>query len=150
MRKSITPLVVSVLLISAVTLYGRGSLNVGQDQDQQTEQQNASPQQQQQNPQTSQPQASSSAAVQSVTGCLVKTDQGYSLKTDTDTYPIETGRDLSQYVNKRIKVTGILEHHNTTQPSTESSNAIAVTDLRLRVVASVVGDCPPASQPPSQ
>lgn len=148
MRKFITPLVASVLLISAMNLYGS---RVGQDQqsqgqqsqDQQTQPQTTSPEQQQ-SPQASQPQATSSTAVQSVTGCLVKTDQGYSLKTDTDTYPVDTAKDLSQYVNKKIKVTGILEHHNAAHPSAESGSAIAITDLRLRVVASVVGDCAPS------
>src|SRR5215472_3567177 len=62
-------------------------------------------------------QASSSMAGQSVTGCLERSDTGYSLKTDTETLPIETDKDLSSYVNKKIKVTGILEHHNAAAPS---------------------------------
>lgn len=98
-------------------------------------------QQQQQEPQTSQGQASSSAMVQSVTGCVVQTDQGYSLKTKSDTYPIETDKDLSQYVNKRVKVTGVLEHHNAATPSSSTGNATTITDLRLRVVVTVIGDC---------
>jgi hypothetical protein len=95
--------------------------------------QNASPEQQQ-------PQASSTAAVRSVTGCLVRTDNGYSLKTDTETLPIETDRDLSQYVNKKIKVTGTLEHHQAAT-SSATGGPVAITDLRLRLVASMIGDC---------
>jgi len=104
---------------------------------QQNQEPNASPQQGQP---SAQGQASSNAVVQSVTGCVLKSDQGFSLKTESDTYPIETGKDLSQYVNKKVRVTGILEHHNTPS-STASGNAATVTDIRLRMIVSVVGDC---------
>src|SRR5215469_13403103 len=102
------------------------------------EQQNANPEQQM--PPTSQGQASSTAAIQSVTGCVVQSGQGYSLKTESDTYPIETDKDLSQYVNKRIRISGILEHH-TAAPSATSGNSAVISDIRLRTVVSVVGDC---------
>lgn len=138
MQKLIARVLWLVLVIAAVTLYGARSLAVAEQQG--GEQQGSSPEQQQ-SPQASQPHASSSAAVQSVTGCLVKSNSGYSLKTDTETYPIETSRDLSKYVNKKIKISGILEHHNVAAPSSENNNAIAMTDIRLRMVASVVGDC---------
>jgi hypothetical protein len=96
---------------------------------------------QQQAPSTSQGQASSSAAVQSVTGCVVQTDSGYSLKTESDNYPIETDKDLSHYVNKQVKVTGVLEHHNASAPSSSTGSATTITDLRLRVIVTVIGDC---------
>jgi hypothetical protein len=96
---------------------------------------------QQQTPPTSQGQASSGAAVQSVTGCVVQSDQGFSLKTDSDTYPIETEKDLSQYVNKKVTITGILEHHTGAPPSPTEGSASVITDFRLRMVATVVGDC---------
>jgi len=95
----------------------------------------------QQTPPTSQGQGSSSTAVQSVTGCVVQSDRGFSLKTDIDTYPIETDRDLSQYVNKQVKITGILEHHTGAAPSPTNGSAAVVSDLRLRRVATVIGDC---------
>lgn len=101
---------------------------------QQGGEQSASPQQQQR------AQASSSAAAQSEIGCLVRSNTGYSLKTDTETLPIETDKDLSSYVNKRIKVTGILEHHSAAAPS-PTSGPVVITDLRLRVVVSVIGEC---------
>ena len=100
---------------------------------QQGGEQSASPQQQR-------AQASSSAAAQSEIGCLVRSNSGYSLKTDTETLPIETDKDLSSYVNKRIKVTGILEHHSAAAPSS-TSGPVVITDLRLRVVVSVIGEC---------
>jgi cytoskeletal protein RodZ len=102
---------------------------------QQSGEQSTSPQQQQQHAQ-----ASSSATAQSETGCLVRSDSGYALKTDTETLPIETDKDLSPYVNKRIKVTGILEHHSAAAPSS-TSGPVVMTDLRLRVVVSVIGEC---------
>lgn len=138
MQKLIATVCSMVLVIVAMTLCGTRLLAAQQA----GEQQGASSDQQN-NSQASQPRGSSAAAAQSVTGCLVKTNSGYSLKTDTDTYPIETSRDLSKYVNKKIKISGILEHHNAAAPSTENTNAIAVTDIRLRMVASVVGDCKP-------
>jgi hypothetical protein len=95
---------------------------------------------QQQTPPTSQGQSSSSA-VKSVTGCVVQNKQGFSLKTDTDTYPIDTDKDLSQYVNKQVKVTGILEHHTGAAPSPTSGGTAVITDLRLRMVVTVIGDC---------
>jgi hypothetical protein len=138
MRTIINLLLMLLLVISAENVLGRRLLNVTDKQ--QNEEQNASPEQQ--TPPDSQGQASSSAAIQSVTGCVVQSANGYSLKTDSDTYPIETDKDLSQYVNKQIKLTGILEHHTAPVPSAASSNAATITDLRLRMIASVVGDCP--------
>ena len=81
------------------------------------------------------------ALVQSVTGCVVKTDHGFSLMTASDSYPIETGQDLSQYVNKQVKVTGVLEHHAAAPPSTTNGSSAVVTDIRLRMIATVIGDC---------
>ena len=105
---------------------------------QQGGEQSASPQQQH-------AQASSSAAAQNEIGCLVRSNSGYSLKTDTETLPIETDKDLSSYVNKRIKVTGILEHHSAAAPSS-TSGPVVITDLRLRVVVSVIGECDQTSK----
>jgi hypothetical protein len=104
----------------------------------QSQDQNASPEQQ--TPPDSQEQASRSAVAKSVTGCVVQGDHGYSLKTESDTYPLDTQKDLSQYLNKRVTVTGILEHKNSPTPSA-SGNATTVSDIRLRTIVSVVGDC---------
>jgi hypothetical protein len=105
---------------------------------QQNEEPNASPQQE---TPSAQGQASSHAAVQSVTGCVVKSDNGYSLKTKNDSYPIETGQDLSRYVDKEVRVTGILEHQNASTPSATAGSTATITDIRLRMVATVIGDC---------
>lgn len=126
----------STMTISAGSLLASRPLVAATGQ--QNQEPNASPQQQ---TPSGQGQASSRAAVQSVTGCVVKSDQGYSLKTSNDTYPIETEKDLSQYVNKEVRVTGILEHHNASTPSATAGGTATITDLRLRVVATVIGDC---------
>jgi len=104
----------------------------------QSQDQSASPEQQ--TPPDAQGQASRSAVAKSVTGCVVQGDHGYSLKTESETYPLETEKDLSQYVNKRVTVTGILEHQNSPTQSA-SGNATTVSDIRLRTIVSVVGDC---------
>jgi len=128
----------NLLLVAVLVGLAAGVYGASPRQDAAQGGQNASPEQQQ-------PQASSSAAVRTVTGCLVKTDSGYSLKTDTDTLPIETDQDLSQYVNKKIKVTGTLEHHRASTQSA-AGGPVAITDLRLRLVASMIGDCDQTSK----
>lgn len=125
-------LLMLLLVISAETMLGNAA--------QQNEQQNASPEQQTQ-PNSQQGQATSKAAVQSVTGCVVKSDRGYSLMTDDGSYPLETDQDLSNYVNKRVKVTGILEHHTAASASAATGTPTTVTDIRLRMIATVIGDC---------
>jgi len=105
-----------------------------------TQSQDQSASSEQQTPPDAQGQASRSAVAKSVTGCVVQGDHGYSLKTESETYPLETEKDLSQYVNKRVTVTGILEHQNS-PTQTASGNATTVSDIRLRTIVSVVGDC---------
>lgn len=131
MRVLVNVLLTLLLAISWGNVFGAQLLSASEQQ------QNAS--QDQQTP-PSQTQSSKTAAVKSVTGCVVQSENGYSLKTATDTYPIETDKDLSQYVNKQVEVTGVLEHQHT-PTQTESGNAQTVTDIRLRMVVTVVGDC---------
>ena len=75
---------------------------------------------------------------------MIRSDTGYSLRTDTEILPIETDNDLSQYINKKITITGTVEHHNIS--SSKSNGTVAITDLRLRLVTSVIGDCDQTSQ----
>ena len=111
MRMLANMLLIALLIASVESTQGAARSNlIAQENEAEQGGQNASPERQQ-------PQTSSSAAVQSVTGCLVRSDSGYSLKTNTDTLPIESDKDLSQYVGKKIKVTGILEHHNVSSSS---------------------------------
>lgn len=89
-------------------------------------------------------------------------DHGYSLKTDNATYDIDTDSDLSKYVGKQVRISGVWEHHKTTahtptdqsgssastgaaegehQPSSSDTSPVVARDIRLRTVTSVVGDC---------
>ena len=136
MRILFNSLLTVLLAVSCAAMFGTQLVRASVGQ--QNEGQNASQDQQAQQPEG---QTTQSAVVKTVTGCVVKDDQGYSLKTDSDSYPIETDQDLSKYVNKQVRVTGILEHQHT-PASSSSDNASAVTDIRLRMVASVIGDCP--------
>ena len=133
MRNLMNALLILFSLILTQSVVGSRLLEATDKQDNSAQKQEA--------PAASQGQTSSSAAVQSVTGCMVRSGQGFSLKTDHDNYPIETDQDLSQYVNKKIKVTGILEHHTGASASATSGSSAVITDIRLRMIASVVGDC---------
>ena len=131
MRNLINLMLILFLTISTDALRSNGLARATLNQ--QNEDQHASPQEQQAptyQQQTEVP-PSKSAAVRIYEGCVVQSDHGYSLKTKEHTYPLDTDKDLSQYVNKRVSVTAILEHH-------QSSDT---TDLRLRVISKVIGDC---------
>ena len=122
-------LIFSLLVIPAESMLG-GRV-------QQNKNQNASPAQQIQ--QTSpQGQATSSVFTLSVTGCVVRSDQGYSLKTESETYSMETDEDLSHFVNKQVKLTGFLEFPSAA-PS--NSNTTSTTNLRFLMITTVIGSC---------
>lgn len=127
----------SVLLM--LLLFSSAEIMLG-SQLQQDEKQNSSTEQQPQ-PAPPQGQSTSRSAVQSVTGCVVKTNSGYSLMADDGAYPIDTDQDLSNYVNKQVKITGVLEHHMAAGTSPTTGSPTTVTDIRLRMIATVIGDC---------
>jgi hypothetical protein len=121
-----------LLLISAQSMSGSRS--------QQKAEQNASPEQQA-HPSSPQRQIISRSAVRTLTGCVVQSDHGYSLKTENEAYRIDTDIDLSHLVDMRIRVTGVLEHHTGAALSAVGGNATTVTDLHLREIGSVTGHC---------
>jgi len=146
MRSLVNSFLILVLLVAVEGVIATPRLNASSKQD--NAQQTPAPEQQppssdQQQGQQQEPgQATSSASVSSVTGCVVQGDQGFMLKTESASYPIETDQDLSKYVNKEVRISGILEHHTGAAPSAEAGNSSVITDIRLRMVASVIGDCP--------
>jgi hypothetical protein len=85
MRTITSVLIMLLLIVSAETMLGNRLP--------QNENQNAPPAQQ---AQPTSPQGAGSTVVQSVVGCVVKSDQGYSLKTENDTYPLETGSSAAR------------------------------------------------------
>jgi hypothetical protein len=131
MRSVITLTLILFLTVSTDALRSNGLVSATVNQ--QNQDQHASPQEQQAPTfqQQNEVPPSSSTAVRVYTGCVVQSDHGYSLKTEKDTYPLDTTKDLSQYRNKQVSVTAILEHHKSSD----------ITDLRLRVITKVIGDC---------
>jgi hypothetical protein len=94
----------------------------------------------------------------SITGCLIKLDAGFGIKTNDGTYQLNTDRDLSGFVGKQVKIDGTWRASGTftTAPvggGTETAPAPAtsaepgagtpafVGDLNLHITGTVVGDC---------
>jgi hypothetical protein len=103
----------------------------------------------------------------SVTGCIVKTDSGFGIKTDEGTYQLNTDRDLSNYVGKQVRVDGTWRASGTfttapvggvaagpgggepaTAPATSGAPGAGaagapafVGELNLQITGTVVGDC---------
>lgn len=94
----------------------------------------------------------------SVTGCLIKLDSGFGIKTDDGTYQLNTDRDLSGFVGKQVKIDGTWRASGTfttapvgggteTAPAPATSAAPStgtpafVGDLNLHITGTVVGDC---------
>ena len=102
----------------------------------------------------------------SVTGCIVKTDSGFGIKTDEGTYQLNTDHDLSNYVGKQVKIDGTWRASGTfttapvggpatgaaggeTAPAPATSGAGAPSagtpafagELNLHITGTVVGDC---------
>jgi hypothetical protein len=70
---------------------------------------------------------------------VVQGDHGYSLKTESETYPLEDREGLSQYVNKRVTVTGILEHQKLTNSVSEREMQQPCRTFAYRRLCTVVG-----------
>ena len=102
----------------------------------------------------------------SVTGCIVKTDSGFGIKTDEGTYQLNTDHDLTSYVGKQVKIDGTWRASGTfttapvggpatgaaggeTAPAPATSGAGAPSagtpafagELNLHITGTVVGDC---------
>lgn len=134
MPKLSSVLFLGILVVSAESMLGSRL--------QQNEEQNPSPKQQAQ-PISRQRQVISTSSLQTLAGCVVRSDSGYSLKTENGTYPIDTGGkiDLSNFVEMQVKVTGALEYHTTAATSTVGTNLPTPTTLHIRKIGWVIGTC---------
>src|SRR5215475_11236697 len=109
----------------------------------------------QQSPSTDQRRA---GGQKSITGCLLKGDTGFVVKTEEGTYELNTDRDLTAYVGKEIRIESKWEASGTlTNSPMESSSAAGanvpappsagagapafVGDLHLHITGTVLGDC---------
>ena len=94
----------------------------------------------------------------SITGCLLKGDTGFVVKTPEGTYQLNTDRDLTAYVGKTVRIeskwdaSGTLTNSPMESSSAAGSNAPAspatdagtpafVGDLHLHITGTVLGDC---------
>jgi len=94
----------------------------------------------------------------SITGCLMKGDTGFVVKTQEGTYELNTDRDLTAYVGKEVRIeskweaSGTLTNSPMESSSAAGSNAPAspaagagapafVGDLHLHITGTVLGDC---------
>lgn len=123
----------------------------------------AMPEQQTQPPQTAPGSEQRRAGGQkSITGCLLRGDTGFVVKTAEGTYALNTDRDLTAYVGKTVRIeskweaSGTLTNSPMESSSAAGSNAPAspatdagapafVGDLHLHITGTVLGDC--ATQP---
>jgi hypothetical protein len=94
----------------------------------------------------------------SVTGCLLKLDSGFGIKTNEGTYQLNTDHDLSNFVGKQVKIDGTWRASGTfttapvggggaeTAEAPEKSAPSAGTpafvgELNLHITGTVIGDC---------
>lgn len=94
----------------------------------------------------------------SITGCLMRGDTGFVVKTQEGTYELNTDRDLSAYLGKEIRIeskwdaTGTLTNSPMEGSSVSGSAAPSapapaagtpafVGDLHLHITGTVLGDC---------
>lgn len=98
-----------------------------------------------------------------VVGCVVQSGDGYVLKTEDETFPINSDRDVTPYIGKKVKIEGTWEATGITttapvqgsssskpdKPSptsgTQSGPAFG-GELRLRIIGTVLGECSEAEK----
>jgi hypothetical protein len=93
-----------------------------------------------------------------VVGCVVQNGDEYVLRTEQETFPINTDRDVTPYVGKKVKIEGNWEATGitTTAPMQGSSSSKPAKgsptdakqsgpafagELRLRIIGTVIGEC---------
>ncbi len=93
-----------------------------------------------------------------VVGCITQSGDGYVLRTDDETFPLSTDRDVTPYVGKKVKIVGRWEatgitttapvqgssssKPDKTSPShAQQSGPAFGGELRLRIIGTVIGDC---------
>jgi uncharacterized protein DUF5818 len=98
-----------------------------------------------------------------VVGCVVQSGDGYVLKTEDETFPINSDRDVTPYIGKKVRIEGTWEATGITttapvqgsssskpdKPSptsgTQSGPAFG-GELRLRIIGTVIGECSEAEK----
>ncbi|HEX7284758.1 MAG TPA: hypothetical protein VF532_01160 [Candidatus Angelobacter sp.] len=115
---------------------------------------------QQASPQSPQPRTQSLSGSKTIEGCLERSGDGFAVKTDEGLYPLNTERDLTAYIGKKVRL-----HEQWEAKGTVTTGAISggekkeggepeaaappgrpsafSGDFRLHVDGSVVGECTP-------
>ncbi len=109
-------------------------------------------------PQTAGPRSQELSGSKTIVGCLERSGDGFAVRTDSDLYPLNTERDLSAYVGKKVQLSQRWEAKGTVTTSPlvsgeqKAEAAAAVPpgrpgafsgDFHLHVEGSVIGDCAP-------
>lgn len=107
-------------------------------------------------PQTTGPRTQSLSGSKTIVGCLERSAEGFAVRTETDVYPLNTERDLSPYVGKKVQLLEKWEAKGTVtaapltggEQSAEAAAAVPQGkpgafsgDFSLHVEGSVIGDC---------
>jgi Protein of unknown function (DUF5818) len=94
----------------------------------------------------------------SITGCLLKGDTGFVVKTQEGTYQLNTDRDLTAFVGKTVRIESKWDASGTltnspmesssaagssgpASPATDAGTPAFVGDLHLHITGTVLGDC---------
>jgi hypothetical protein len=111
-------------------------------------------------PQSTQPRTQSLSGNKTIEGCLERAGDGFAVRTDEGLYPLNTERDLTAYIGKKVRLheqweakgtvtTGAISGGETKEGSEPAAAAppgrpsAFSGDFRLHVDGSVVGDCTP-------
>jgi hypothetical protein len=105
------------------------------------------------------PRSQSLSGEKTIVGCLERSPDGFAVRTETDVYPLNTERDLSDYVGKKVQLSQSWTAKGTVMASPMAGGtpqrgeaAAAVPkgrpgafsgDFHLHVEGSVVGECTP-------
>jgi Protein of unknown function (DUF5818) len=153
------------LLLSAVALSFTmvASAQTSSPQDQTPAQGSSAPQQQAPSSAgsqgiTSETNARHLTGERTVVGCVVQSGDGYVLRTDEETFPINSDRDVTPYIGKRVKIVGTWQATGITTtapvqgsssskpdkasaPDSKQSGAAFGGELRLQIIGTVIGQC---------
>ena len=151
--------------ILAISLASAASAQTSSQQDQSPGQGGSTPQSQSSQPGSSNPQGITSetnarhlTGERTVVGCVTQSGDGYVLRTDQETFPLNSDRDVTPYVGKKVRIEGtweatgittkaLIQESSSSKPAkgsptnTKPSGPAFGGELRLRIIGTVIGEC---------
>jgi hypothetical protein len=109
-------------------------------------------------PETTSPRSQELSGSKTIVGCLERSGDGFAVRTDSDVYPLNTERDLSAYVGKKVQLSQSWTAKGTVTATpmvggeAQGEAAAAVPkgrpgafsgDFNLHVEGTVIGECTP-------